>query len=124
MTKSILISLITVSCMITLPVYAQDPQEKMTREEYDQVAIREQERKSDEVKAAKEHDSDQMTDLRRDKKESKAKASEAKRVQREANDAAKESRSAYKTEKKAQKSRKNADMQAKRAAKAREKSND
>jgi hypothetical protein len=124
MKNSILVSIITISGMFAIPAYAQDSQEKMTREEHNKVEIQEQERKSEEVKAAKEHDADQITDLRLDKKETKANATEAKRLGREANEAAKESRHAYKSEKKAQKARKTADKQAKKAEKAREKSND
>lgn len=67
-------------------------------------------------------DETRMTDVKRERKISKAKAKEAKRVGREANDAARESNNAFRAEKQAQKARKNADKQAERAAESRDKS--
>ena len=67
-------------------------------------------------------DETRMTDVKRERKLSKAKAKEAQRVGREANDAARESNNAFRAEKQAQKARKNADKQAERAAESRDKS--
>jgi hypothetical protein len=67
--------------------------------------------------------SENLSKLRTEKRDTKAKAKEAQRIEAEANDAARESRSAYRKEKKAQKSRVQADKQAKKAAKARRISN-
>ena len=81
--------------------------------------------KSDSIEARElqvEKDQARMTDVKRERKQSKAKAKEAQRVGREANDAARESNSAFKAEKKAQKMRKQADKQAQKAAKSRDKS--
>jgi hypothetical protein len=66
--------------------------------------------------------SDNLSDLKSEKKEAKAKAREAQRVETEANDAARESKKAYRQEKKAQRAREQADKQSKRAARARNKS--
>lgn len=63
--------------------------------------------------------SDNLSDLKSEKTDTRAKAKEAQRVERNANTAARESRNAYRTEQKAQKSRKKADRQAKKAARSR-----
>lgn len=67
-------------------------------------------------------DSENLSDLKSEKKETQAKAKEAQRVENEANDAARESKIAYRQEKRAQRAREQADKQAKKAAKARTKS--
>jgi cell shape-determining protein MreC len=66
--------------------------------------------------------SENLSDLKSEKKATKAKAKEAQRIENEANDAARESKIAYRQEKKAQRAREQADKQAKKAAKARTKS--
>ena len=63
-----------------------------------------------------------LSDLKSEKNETKAKAKEAQRVEDDANDAARESRVAYRTEKKAQRVRVQADKQSRKAEKARTKS--
>lgn len=63
--------------------------------------------------------SDNLSDLKAEKRDAKAKAKEAQTVENEANDAARESKMAYRKEKKAQRAREQADRQTKKAAKAR-----
>jgi hypothetical protein len=63
-----------------------------------------------------------LSGLKSDKRETKAKAREAQRAEGEANDAARESKIAYRQEKKAQKAREQADKQSKKAAHARTRS--
>lgn len=75
------------------------------------------------VKDKDRKNSENLSDLKSEKRETKAKAKEAQRVESEANDAARESKIAYRQEKKAQRAREQADRQAKKAAKARIKSN-
>lgn len=72
----------------------------------------------------KEEDAETLSDLKGEKRATKAKAKDAQRVEREASDASAQSRKAYRNEKKAQRDRKKADAQAKKAAKAREKSDE
>ncbi len=74
------------------------------------------------AKADQRKNTEDLSDLKSEKKETKAKAKEAQRVEREANDAARESKIAYRQEKKAQRARKQADKQSKKAARARTKS--
>ena len=81
--------------------------------EYDQQAI-------ETAKDEQRRDSENLSDLKAEKRETRAKAREAQRVESEANNAAMESRIAYRKEKKAQKAREQADKQAKKAAKARD----
>lgn len=79
----------------------------------------------DQAETAKEEqkkNTENLSDLRAEQKETKAKAREAQRVEREANNAARESKAAYRMEMKAQKAREQANKQAKKAAKARTKS--
>jgi hypothetical protein len=64
-------------------------------------------------------DADNLSDLKSDRADTRAKAKEAQRVERNVNDAAREANAAYRDEQKAQKARKKADRQAKKAAKAR-----
>lgn len=68
------------------------------------------------------NNSKNLSDLKLEKKETKAKAREAQRVEGDANDAARESKIAYRQEKKAQKARAQADKQSKKATRARTKS--
>lgn len=63
--------------------------------------------------------SENLSDLKSERMETKAKAKEAQRVEGEANDAARESKIAYRQEKKAQKAREQADKQSKKAEHAR-----
>lgn len=70
----------------------------------------------------KQNDAARMTDVKHERKLSKAKAKEANRIGREANDAARESNNAFKAEKRAQKARRQADKQAQKAARSRDKS--
>lgn len=63
--------------------------------------------------------SEELSNLKSEKRNTKAKAKEAQRIEGEANDAARESKSAYRKEKKAQRTRESADKQSKKAAKAR-----
>jgi hypothetical protein len=74
------------------------------------------------AKADQRKNTETLSDLKSEKKETKAKAKEAQRVENEANDAARESKIAYRQEKKAQRAREQADRQAKKAARARVKS--
>jgi cell shape-determining protein MreC len=67
-------------------------------------------------------DSENLSDLKSEKREAKAKAKEAQRIEDEATDAARESKLAYRKEKQAQKAREQADKQLKKAEKARRKS--
>jgi hypothetical protein len=67
----------------------------------------------------KRKNSDNLSGLKAEKRESKAKAREAQRVENEANDAARESKMAYRKEKKAQRVREQADRQTKKASRAR-----
>jgi hypothetical protein len=93
--------------------YGEDARiDSMARAYHQQEAIKDQDRK----------DSDNLTDLKSEKRETRAKAKEAQRVERDANDAARESKLAYRREKKAQKAREQADKQSRKAAKARTKS--
>lgn len=66
--------------------------------------------------------SENLSDLKSEKSETKAKAREAQRVEGEANDAARESKIAYRQERKAQKAREQADKQSKKATRAKTKS--
>ena len=77
---------------------------------------------AEQFQTQKTRDENRMTDVRRERKESKAKAKEAQRVGREANDAARESNNAFKAEKQAQNARKKADKQAQKASSSRDKS--
>ena len=77
-----------------------------------QEAVKDQDRK----------DSDNLSDLKSEKRETKARAKEAQRVESDANDAARESKIAYRQEKKAQRARDQADKQSKKAANAKTKS--
>jgi hypothetical protein len=93
--------------------YGEDARiDSMARAYHEQEAVKYQDRK----------DSDNLTDLKSEKRETKTKAREAQRVERDANDAARESKLAYRREKKAQKAREQADKQSRKAAKARIKS--
>ena len=78
-------------------------------EVYNEQAMKEQQRM----------ESGNLSDLKAERNEAKAKAEEARRIESNANDAARETRIAYRAEKKAQKARKQADRQAENAAKAR-----
>ena len=62
--------------------------------------------------------SDNLSNLKAEKREAKANAKEAQRVEDEANDAARQSKMAYRKEKNAQRAREQADRQTKKAAKA------
>jgi hypothetical protein len=75
------------------------------------------------AKEERRKDSDNLSDLKSEKNDTKEKAKEAQRVGDEADDAARESKIAYRQEKKAQRAREQADKQSKKAAKARAKSN-
>jgi hypothetical protein len=66
-----------------------------------------------------EQDAERLADVKKDRRETKAKAKEARRVEQEASDAARESKYALRAEKRAQKSRKDADKQAQKANRAR-----
>lgn len=101
-------------------LYAQEETDinKKEIERLDSVADHEK----DQARLQQQKDSEKITDFRKDKKRTKAKAKEAQRVEAEASDAARQSRIAYRNEKKAQKLRKQADKQADRASKARDKS--
>jgi hypothetical protein len=79
------------------------------------VSLYERQDKADE----KRKNSDNLLDLKAEKREAKAKAREAQKVENEANDAARESKMAYRKEKKAQRVREQADRQTKKAARAR-----
>jgi Skp family chaperone for outer membrane proteins len=70
----------------------------------------------------KRQNSKNLSELKSEKRESKAKAKEAQRVEDDANHAARESKIAYRKEKKAQRVREQADKQSKSAQKARTKS--
>ena len=74
------------------------------------------------VKDQDKRDSNNLSDLKSKKRETKARAKEAQRVEGDANDAARESKIAYRQEKKAQRAREQADKQSKKAATARNKS--
>ena len=76
------------------------------------------------AKSQQRKDSENLSGLKSDRKETKAKAKDAQRVEGEANDAARESKMAYRKEKKAQKAREKADKQTKKAKKARNKSDE
>ena len=78
--------------------------------------------KDEMAKDVKRQNSENLSDLKSEKRVTKAKAREAQRVEAEANDAARESRMAYRKEKKAQRVREQADKQSKKAEKARTKS--
>lgn len=71
------------------------------------------------LRVKEKQNSDNLSDLKSDRDNTKAKAKEAKRVERNANDAARESDIAYRSELRAQKARKKANKQAKKAARAR-----
>ena len=71
------------------------------------------------AKNEKIKNSENLSDLKTEKRDTKAKAKEAQRVENEANNAARESKTAYRKEKKAQRAREQADKQSKKAAKAR-----
>lgn len=74
------------------------------------------------VEAEQRKSAENLSNLKSDKKKTRAKAREAQRVENDANDAARESKIAYRQEKKAQRAREQADRQAKRASIARNKS--
>ena len=67
-------------------------------------------------------DSENLSELKSQKQETRGKAKEAQRVEADANDAARESKMAYRKEKKAQRTREQADRQAEHAEGARNKS--
>lgn len=78
--------------------------------------------KQETAKDEQRKNSDNLSDLKSDRKETRAKAKQAKRVAADADGAARESKMAYRKERKAQKARKQADKQTKKAADARTKS--
>lgn len=104
---------------LTGNLYAQDNSESRAAESHrmDSVAARHE---SDLIQKAE--DETRLTEAKRDKRQSKAKAKDAQRAGREASVAARESRNSYKAEKSAQKARRKADKQAIRASKAKRKS--
>lgn len=118
--------LLPASCVIMSNVTAQDSL-ALTYEDSVRIdslvnAYHTQERKTGNDQATKDQqrkNSENLSDLKESKDETRAKAREAQRVEREANAAAREARIAYRTEKKAQHARKQADKQARKAAKAR-----
>ena len=79
-------------------------------------------RQQESAKDEQRKNSENLSDLKSDKKETRAKAREAQRIENDANAAARESRVAYRQEKRAQRVREQADKQAKKASKARIKS--
>lgn len=74
------------------------------------------------VEAEQKKKSENLSDLKSDKKATRDAAREAQRIRNDANDAARESKIAYRQEKKAQRAREQADKQAEKASKARTKS--
>jgi hypothetical protein len=80
--------------------------------------------RADSLKTQQRKDSDNLSELKADRAETRKKLKEAQRVERDANGAARESKLAYKAERNAQKARIKANKQAKKAAKARSVSDD
>ena len=122
MIKSILFSFVALVGMAVSPAFAQATDDSMSSETRERLERLEEKHDTDQVKTQNQEDATRMSDLKDERKSTKATAREAKRVERDARSAARESRSAYRTEKKAQKSRTDADKQAKKAVKAKEKS--
>jgi hypothetical protein len=106
--KYVLLSAVMV-VSITTTLMAQGP----ALVEYETQA-----RKDSLAKVEKIVDADNLSELKSERNDTKAKAKEAQRVERNASDAAREARIAYQTERKAQKARQKADRQAKKAARA------
>lgn len=79
-------------------------------------------RQQESTKDEQRMNSENLSDLKSEKKETRARAREAHRVENDAQVAARESKIAYRQEKKAQRAREQADKQAKKASKARTKS--
>lgn len=76
--------------------------------------------KQEKAKDHQRRDSENLSDLKSEREETRAKAKEAQRVEADANDAARESKMAYRKEKRAQRAREQADRQAQHAAGARD----
>ncbi len=100
-------------------VTAQNPDAATYRENarIDSLAQADRQHRMDQ--SEKRQDSETLSDLKSERRKTKASAREARRVEIEANDAARQSKAAYRKEKKAQKARLQADKQSKKAAKAR-----
>lgn len=117
----VLILPIIISCMAHTAA-AQDS----TRIRYDDRAhadsladaYRQKERAKDQTR----QDSDKLSSLKAERRDTRAKAKEAQRIEREATDASRASKTAFRKEKKAQRSRAQADKQSKKAENARSKS--
>ena len=100
-------------------------QDRTTRSQEDSARIDSLATAYNEEQAAEDRDkrhSENLSDLKSEKRDTKAKAREAQRVEGDANDAARQSKIAYRQEKKAQKAREKADKQSKKAEHARAKS--
>jgi hypothetical protein len=119
-TTILALALTTVSSF-TIGVYGQS-QPLLTRDEHQHLDSLETAQKANQAQLQDEKDKDNLSDMRKSKRETKAKAKEAQRLESDANDAARQSKNAYKTEKRAQKARKQADRQSRKATEAKRKS--
>jgi len=105
--------------LVSYHVQAQDAGTRSQEENSRLDSLADAYKQKDMAEDERRQDTDVISNLKSEKRETKAKAREAQRVEEEASDAARESKSAYRKEKKAQKSREQADKQSKKAAKAR-----
>jgi hypothetical protein len=125
MKKKIMMYALLVPVMFLFTGHCATAQDSTARSNEENVRIDSLAKAYNQTEASKDErrkNSENLSDLKSEKKNTKAKAREAQRVENEANDAERESKIAYRQEKKAQKAREQADKQAKKAANARTKS--
>jgi hypothetical protein len=125
MKKKIMMYVLLLSAMFFLVSHRTKAQESTARSHEENVFIDSLAKAYNQQEASKDErrkNSKNLSDLKSEKKVTKANAKEARRIENEANDAARESKIAYRQEKKAQRAREQADKQAKKAANARTKS--
>ena len=126
MKNKVLMYVLLLSAMFLLVSLRTEAQDSTARSHEENALIdclAEAYNQQESAKVERRKNSENLSDLKSEKKETKAKAKEAQRVENEANDAARESKIAYRQERKAQRAREQANKQAKKAANARTKSN-
>ena len=125
MKEKILMYVLLFCAMFLLVSYNAKAQDSIARSDEENAVIDSLAREYNQRETSKNEqrkNSEHLSDLKSEKKDTRAKAKEAQRVENEANDAARESKIAYRQEKKAQRARVQANKQAKKAANARTKS--
>ena len=112
---------LTAASLFTFQAFAQS-ESSMSKREYDRMDSSQAAYKRDQVQTQKTKDAEVISDMKSERRDTKAKAKESSRIDNEAQDAAKQSKKSLRSEKKAQKQRKQADKQAEKAEAARDKS--